>query len=114
MHGRLPSWHIQPSIRVDMPPLYGHDGPSAYLLKINSNLNSSNSSAGMAARHAPRYRTDPEVLMMQHELTPLSLFLQAGLVGKGVIVVLLLLLSIWCWVLIVEATRLSMSTQNWV
>jgi biopolymer transport protein ExbB/TolQ len=40
--------------------------------------------------------------MMQHELTPVSLFLQAGLVGKGVIIALLLL-SIWCWVLIVEA-----------
>jgi biopolymer transport protein ExbB/TolQ len=40
--------------------------------------------------------------MPHPELTPLALFLQAGLVGKGVIVVLLGL-SVWCWVLIIEA-----------
>jgi biopolymer transport protein ExbB/TolQ len=40
--------------------------------------------------------------MPHAELTPFTLFLQAGLVGKGVIIVLLGL-SIWCWVLIIEA-----------
>ncbi len=40
--------------------------------------------------------------MTHHETTPLALFLQAGMVGKGVII-LLLLMSVWCWVLIVEA-----------
>jgi biopolymer transport protein ExbB/TolQ len=40
--------------------------------------------------------------MPHPELTPLTLFLQAGLVGKGVILVLLGL-SVWCWVLIIEA-----------
>jgi biopolymer transport protein ExbB len=39
--------------------------------------------------------------MTHPEITPLALFLQAGLVGKGVIVVLLGL-SVWCWVLIIE------------
>jgi biopolymer transport protein ExbB/TolQ len=39
--------------------------------------------------------------MITSDMTPLSLFMQAGLVGKGVICVLLLM-SIWCWVLIVE------------
>jgi biopolymer transport protein ExbB/TolQ len=40
--------------------------------------------------------------MPHPELTPLALFFQAGLVGKGVIIVLLGL-SVWCWVLIIEA-----------
>jgi biopolymer transport protein ExbB/TolQ len=39
--------------------------------------------------------------MTAHDMTPLALFMQAGLVGKGVII-LLLLMSVWCWVLIIE------------
>lgn len=38
---------------------------------------------------------------MEHTMTPVGLFLQAGPVGKSVIAVLLLM-SIWCWVLILE------------
>ncbi len=34
-------------------------------------------------------------------MTPIGLFMQAGLVGKAVIIVLLVM-SIWCWVLILE------------
>jgi biopolymer transport protein ExbB/TolQ len=42
-------------------------------------------------------------MTMPHpEMTPLALFLQAGLVGKGVIFILLMM-SIWCWVLIIES-----------
>jgi biopolymer transport protein ExbB/TolQ len=40
--------------------------------------------------------------MEDFSLSPLSLFLQAGLVGKSVMAVLLVA-SIWCWLLIVEA-----------
>jgi biopolymer transport protein ExbB/TolQ len=39
--------------------------------------------------------------MDDFSLSPLSLFLQAGLVGKSVMAVLLVA-SIWCWLLIVE------------
>ncbi|MCW2317424.1 Biopolymer transport protein ExbB/TolQ [Rhodoblastus acidophilus] len=48
-------------------------------------------------------------------LSPLALFLQAGLVGKSVMVVLGLA-SVWCWVLIVEAlfglSRLSRALRD--
>jgi biopolymer transport protein ExbB/TolQ len=40
--------------------------------------------------------------MTDPQMTPLALFLQAGLIGKGVMAGLLLL-SVWCWVLIAEA-----------
>lgn len=40
--------------------------------------------------------------MVDLSLSPLSLFIEAGPVGKGVMAVLLLA-SIWCWVLIIEA-----------
>jgi biopolymer transport protein ExbB/TolQ len=39
--------------------------------------------------------------MTTPEMTPLALFMEAGLVGKGVIIVLFAL-SVWCWVLIAE------------
>jgi biopolymer transport protein TolQ len=39
--------------------------------------------------------------MPHPDMTPMALFMQAGLVGKGVIVVLLLM-SVWCWVIIIE------------
>ena len=40
--------------------------------------------------------------MEDFSLSPLNLFLQAGVVGKSVMVVLLAA-SVWCWLLIVEA-----------
>ncbi len=38
---------------------------------------------------------------MGHSMTPIGLFMQAGPVGKAVILILLAM-SIWCWVLILE------------
>jgi biopolymer transport protein ExbB/TolQ len=52
--------------------------------------------------------------MAHHDMSPLALFMQAGAVGKGVII-LLLIMSIWCWVIIVEtwwsARRLSAAVR---
>jgi biopolymer transport protein ExbB/TolQ len=49
-------------------------------------------------------------------ISPLELFQLAGIVGKSVIV-LLLLASIWCWVLIIEgvvgAIRLNAAVRRW-
>jgi biopolymer transport protein ExbB/TolQ len=36
-----------------------------------------------------------------HDMSPIGLFMQAGMVGKGVIIALLIL-SVWCWVLMLE------------
>jgi biopolymer transport protein ExbB/TolQ len=53
--------------------------------------------------------------MDQLSLSPLALFLQAGLVGKSVMIILGLA-SVWCWVLIVEAvfglTKLSRAVRD--
>ena len=53
--------------------------------------------------------------MEDFSLSPVSLFMQAGLVGKSVMVVLLVA-SVWCWLLIVEALfgvlRLSRALRN--
>ena len=48
-------------------------------------------------------------------LSPLALFLQAGVVGK-IVMIVLGLASIWCWLLIVEAlfglARLSRALRD--
>jgi biopolymer transport protein ExbB/TolQ len=41
-------------------------------------------------------------MMNPVSISPIGLFLQAGVVGKGVML-LLLLASVWCWILILEA-----------
>ncbi len=40
--------------------------------------------------------------MEDFSLSPVSLFIQAGLVGKSVMAILLVA-SVWCWLLIIEA-----------
>ena len=53
--------------------------------------------------------------MDELSLSPLALFLQAGLVGKSVMI-LLLAASVWCWLLIVEGlfglARISRALRN--
>ncbi len=50
------------------------------------------------------------------DLSPMTFFLQAGSVGRGVMIILLLA-SIWCWLLIIEgvisAMRLKSALRSW-
>jgi len=62
------------------------------------------------------YLDDLQIIMEGLHLSPIDFFLQAGPVGKAV-VLLLLAASVWCWVVIIEgiigAMRLSAALKSW-